>query len=394
MTKLRFLKVLSLPRPWPRPWSRPLRRSPSRRPPGDHRGSPPAATRAPQRDGRHRHRRAGEPGVPHGHRGFLRPQSPGPEAGAVLRNDFHHAGLQGLDPADHPRCGRRRLGHRTRTCGAATRPTASSRARSPTRAAETSAPTHVLLARQGRVEPASVEDLPRPAKDSAQVDARLRQRSAPHAHRRPRPLRNEDHLRPQAGPRLKGRLLLADGRVQRPACLPGKGISMLPTFEPSGHIWYTRLTDSGMFITRSGMQTARRQRQRRQHGPRSLQRSHVLHVVHGDGNSEIYSTRLDGTDVKRVTNHPAIDTSPACGPDNRLAFVSARHGTPQIFVMGQDGSQPDPRHLPRHPQPNARVVQNGVNKNLSPSLVATAPSTSSPWTSAPRSTRASPKARA
>ncbi len=73
---------------------------------------------------------------------------------------------------------------------------------------------------------------------------------------------------------------------------------------------------------------------------------------------------LDGTDLKRLTNNPAIDTSPACGPDNRLAFVSARHGTPQIFVMGQDGSNPT-RVTYRGTHNQTPVwCQNGVNKNL------------------------------
>jgi TolB protein len=57
-----------------------------------------------------------------------------------------------------------------------------------------------------------------------------------------------------------------------------------------------------------------------------------------DGNSEIYSAALDGSDQRRLTRDPGIDVSPSCGPGGRVAFVSSRHGGPQIFVMNGDGS--------------------------------------------------------
>ena len=59
-----------------------------------------------------------------------------------------------------------------------------------------------------------------------------------------------------------------------------------------------------------------------------------------DGNSEIYSANLDGSGVKRLTNHPGIDVSPTCGPGGKIAFVSSRHGGPQIFMMGSGGGAP------------------------------------------------------
>ena len=47
----------------------------------------------------------------------------------------------------------------------------------------------------------------------------------------------------------------------------------------------------------------------------------------------------DGTDVRRITNHPAIDTSPTWSPTgNQIAFVSDRTGAPQIYVIGVDGT--------------------------------------------------------
>lgn len=58
-----------------------------------------------------------------------------------------------------------------------------------------------------------------------------------------------------------------------------------------------------------------------------------------DGNSELYIMNSDGTDVRRITNHPAIDTSPTWSPTgNQIAFVSDRTGAPQIYVIGVDGT--------------------------------------------------------
>ena len=45
--------------------------------------------------------------------------------------------------------------------------------------------------------------------------------------------------------------------------------------------------------------------------------------------------------LKQLTNGPEIDVSPTWSPDGRqIAFVSARTGSPQIYVMGADGSAP------------------------------------------------------
>jgi dipeptidyl aminopeptidase/acylaminoacyl peptidase len=58
-----------------------------------------------------------------------------------------------------------------------------------------------------------------------------------------------------------------------------------------------------------------------------------------DGNWEIYSVREDGTDLARLTNHPARDYWPAWSPDGtRIAFVSDRTGHSEIYVMNADGS--------------------------------------------------------
>jgi TolB protein len=47
----------------------------------------------------------------------------------------------------------------------------------------------------------------------------------------------------------------------------------------------------------------------------------------------------DGSGARRLTREPSLDLSPTWSPDGkRIAFVSDRSGTPQIYVMNADGS--------------------------------------------------------
>ena len=58
-----------------------------------------------------------------------------------------------------------------------------------------------------------------------------------------------------------------------------------------------------------------------------------------DGNPELYVMNADGSDVRRLTNHPGIDTSPTWSPlGHQMAFTSDRTGAPQIYVIGADGT--------------------------------------------------------
>jgi TolB protein len=67
-----------------------------------------------------------------------------------------------------------------------------------------------------------------------------------------------------------------------------------------------------------------------------------------DGNPDIWLIDArTGRDVARLTNAPAIDTSPTWSPDGRrIAFVTDRGGGPQIWVMASDGRDAHALPLP------------------------------------------------
>lgn len=57
-----------------------------------------------------------------------------------------------------------------------------------------------------------------------------------------------------------------------------------------------------------------------------------------DGNFEIYTVKADGTDLRRLTSHPADDGAPTWSPNgSQIAFTSARGGSNQIYIMSADG---------------------------------------------------------
>ncbi len=57
------------------------------------------------------------------------------------------------------------------------------------------------------------------------------------------------------------------------------------------------------------------------------------------GDAEIYIARADGSQPRRVTFNPGIDTAPSWSPSGeRLVFTSDRCGKPQLFLMDADGT--------------------------------------------------------
>lgn len=67
-----------------------------------------------------------------------------------------------------------------------------------------------------------------------------------------------------------------------------------------------------------------------------------------DANVDVYLLDPRSGDIRaRLTTAPGIDSSPSWSPDGlRLAFVSDRHGGPQVFVMEADGSAQRPLPIP------------------------------------------------
>jgi len=64
----------------------------------------------------------------------------------------------------------------------------------------------------------------------------------------------------------------------------------------------------------------------------------VAFVSSRHGGWDIYSMNVDGSDVKRLTSHPAEDWGASWSPDDqRIAFVSERDGHADIWVMDADG---------------------------------------------------------
>jgi TolB protein len=60
-----------------------------------------------------------------------------------------------------------------------------------------------------------------------------------------------------------------------------------------------------------------------------------------DGNVDIYVANVDGSNVRRITNHPDTDGTPTWSPGgNQIAFTSDRFspGRPQLFIMDADGT--------------------------------------------------------
>ena len=58
-----------------------------------------------------------------------------------------------------------------------------------------------------------------------------------------------------------------------------------------------------------------------------------------DGNEEVYSANIDGSDARNLTQNAAADTQPAVSPDgSRVAFVSDRSGRRSLWLMNADGT--------------------------------------------------------
>ena len=136
-----------------------------------------------------------------------------------------------------------------------------------------------------------------------------------------------------------------DGFNQRRITV-GRQLNVSPTWSPDGRAiaytsWRTGFQD--IFISRIYEGTMGNPAK----GTASAQNSLPMFSPDGtrlaftsnrDGNSEIYIMNVDGSGLRRITNHPNIDTTPTWSPSGtQLAFTSDRGGTQAIYIVGVDG---------------------------------------------------------
>ena len=66
---------------------------------------------------------------------------------------------------------------------------------------------------------------------------------------------------------------------------------------------------------------------------------HLVFASYRDGDEEIYMGKNDLSGLKRLTTSSGTDEQPNLSPDgSRIAFVSARSGTPRIWTMDSTGA--------------------------------------------------------
>lgn len=116
-------------------------------------------------------------------------------------------------------------------------------------------------------------------------------------------------------------------------------VNVLPAWAPGGGIFYTSFVNGWAQVFRSGRAAPVLARSGLNMGVAVAPGGgRMAVVVSVEGNSDIYLANLDGSGLRNLTNHPAIDVSPTWSSDgSQIAFVSNRHGSPQIFVMPAGG---------------------------------------------------------
>ncbi len=126
-----------------------------------------------------------------------------------------------------------------------------------------------------------------------------------------------------------------------------KGINVLPSFGAGGGIYYTsyKRGNPDLYLWKGGKETLVSSKPGQNSGASYCRGKLALTLSQGGSNADIYLIHpTTGKIQKRLTDHWGIDTSPSWSPDcKKIAFVSDRSGTPQIYVMNADGS--DQRRL-------------------------------------------------
>lgn len=133
---------------------------------------------------------------------------------------------------------------------------------------------------------------------------------------------------------------------------PSVGVGEQPSWSPDGREFVVTTTQKALWIFSADGKTKRRLIQ--PGGQYCFQPAWspdgrmIAFASDRDGNSELYTLRPDGSELKRLTTEPGIDCRPRWSPDGEwIAFTSNRSGREDLYVMRKDGS--DLRPLTAHP---------------------------------------------
>lgn len=143
----------------------------------------------------------------------------------------------------------------------------------------------------------------------------------------------------------------ADGRNAR-AATRSRSVKAFPAWLPdAGGILYTTYLKDGfpdVFVTSRGQARAGRilrdvlPGKPKYRGVFSPDGGHLALVATLDEASDLFRVSRSGKRVLRLTNNGSvIDIAPSWSPDGKqIAFVSDRSGSPQVYVMESDGTNP------------------------------------------------------
>ncbi|MFN9368709.1 MAG: biopolymer transporter Tol [Planctomycetia bacterium] len=113
---------------------------------------------------------------------------------------------------------------------------------------------------------------------------------------------------------------------------PGRGRTTCSWFSPDG----TRLLFASSHLDPNIDATETRAREQAEEDRRTGRRRRYQWDF--DPCMDIFTTRLDGTDLVRLTREPGYDAECSFSPDGkRILFVSDRDGDPDVYVMDADG---------------------------------------------------------